>query len=112
MDEARADARDGFVVPAQHARIEAGTPEFRRTNVAVFFCGFAIFAILYCPQPVLPLFVAEFGVSPAQSSVAVSITAVVMAVSMLFASSISEALGRKAMMLGALVASSAVTLAL
>ncbi len=112
MDEARADARDGFVVPAHNARIEAGTPEFRRTNVAVFFCGFAIFAILYCPQPVLPLFVAEFGVSPAQSSIAVSITAVVMAVSMLFASSISEALGRKAMMLGALVASSALTLAL
>ncbi len=97
---------------AAPARIEAGTPEFRRTNVAVFFCGFAIFAILYCPQPVLPLFAAEFGVTPAESSIAVSITAIVMAVSMLFASSVSEAVGRKVMMLGSLIASSALTLAL
>jgi len=112
MDEASADARDGLAKLHSAARIEAGTSEFRRTNVAVFFCGFAIFAILYCPQPVLPLFVAEFGVTPAQSSIAVSITAVVMAVAMLFASSISEALGRKGMMLGSLIASSALTLAL
>ena len=97
---------------AAPARIEAGTPEFRRTNVAVFFCGFAIFAILYCPQPVLPLLSAEFSVTPAQSSIAVSITAIVMAVAMLFASSVSEALGRKVMMLGSLIASSSLTLAL
>ena len=112
MNEAGADARDGLAAPLPPAKIEAGTPEFRRTNIAVFFCGFAIFAILYCPQPVLPLFVAEFGVSPAQSSIAVSVTAVVMAVSMLFASSVSEVWGRKVMMLGSLIASSALTLAL
>jgi MFS family permease len=112
MNEAGADARDGLAAPLPPAKIEAGTPEFRRTNIAVFFCGFAIFAILYCPQPVLPLFVAEFGVSPAQSSLAVSVTAVVMAVAMLFASSVSEAWGRKVMMLGSLILSSALTLAL
>ncbi len=110
MSEASA-VPDGLA-SAPPARIEAGTPEFRRTNIAVFFCGFAIFAILYCPQPVLPLFAAEFGVTPAQSSIAVSVTAVVMAISMLFASSISEAVGRKVMMLASLVASSALTLAL
>ena len=112
MNEAGADPRDRLAAPLPPARIEAGTPEFRRTNIAVFFCGFAIFAILYCPQPVLPLFVAEFGVSPAQSSLAVSVTAVVMAVAMLFVSSVSEAWGRKVMMLGSLILSSALTLAL
>ena len=112
MKEASAGARDGLAAPHPPERIEAGTPEFRRTNIAVFFCGFAIFAVLYCPQPVLPLFVAEFGVSPAQSSLAVSVTAVVMAVAMLFASSVSEAWGRKVMMLGSLILSSALTLAL
>ena len=93
-------------------KIEAGTPAFRRTNIAVFSCGFSIFAVLYCPQPVLPLFTQEFQVTPAQSSLAVSLTAIVMAIAMLFVSSLSEALGRKPMMLAALASSSALTLAL
>jgi YNFM family putative membrane transporter len=97
---------------AEDSGILAGTPEFRRTNIAVFSCGFSIFAILYCPQPVLPQLVQEFGVTPATSSLAVSLTAIVMAVAMLFASSLSEVVGRKALMLGALVGSSVLTLAL
>ena len=97
---------------AEDTGILAGTPEFRKTNIAVFSCGFSIFAILYCPQPVLPQLVQEFGVTPATSSLAVSLTAIVMAVAMLFASSLSEVVGRKALMLGALVGSSLLTLAL
>ena len=94
------------------ARIAAGTPAFRRTNVAIFFCGFSIFAILYCTQPILPLYSETFGVSAAESSLAVSLTAATMAVSMLFASSLSEVVGRKPMMLAALLSSSALTLLL
>lgn len=94
------------------ARIRAGTPAFRRTNVAIFSCGFSIFAILYCTQPVLPSFVQEFGVSAAESSLALSLTTATMAIAMLFASSLSEVVGRKSMMLASLVASSALTLAL
>ena len=89
------------------SRIAAGTPEFRRTNIAIFFCGFSIFAILYCTQPVLPLFSETFGVSASESSLALSLTTATMAVAMLFASSLSEVVGRKSMMLGALLASSA-----
>ncbi|MBX9760829.1 MAG: MFS transporter [Beijerinckiaceae bacterium] len=102
--------------PAQEAsapaRIAAGTPAFRRINIAIFFCGFSIFAILYCTQPVLPLFTEEFGVSAAESSLALSLTTATMAVAMLFASSLSEVVGRKPMMLAALVSSSALTLLL
>lgn len=94
------------------ARIAAGTPEFRRVNVAIFFCGFSIFAILYCTQPVLPLFSETFGVSAAESSLALSLTTATMAVAMLFASSLSEVVGRKPMMLGALASSSVLTLLL
>ncbi|MFN3892466.1 MAG: MFS transporter [Beijerinckiaceae bacterium] len=94
------------------SRIAAGTPEFRRVNVAIFFCGFSIFAILYCTQPVLPLFSESFGVSAAESSLALSLTTATMAVAMLFASSLSEVVGRKPMMLGALASSSALTLLL
>ena len=94
------------------ARIAAGTPEFRRTNIAIFFCGFSIFAILYCTQPVLPLFSETFGVSAAESSLALSLTTATMAFAILFASSLSEVVGRKSMMLGALLASSALTFVL
>ncbi|HEY8578484.1 MAG TPA: MFS transporter, partial [Beijerinckiaceae bacterium] len=93
-------------------RIAAGTPAFRRTNVAIFSCGFSIFALLYCTQPVLPLFSQEFGVSAAESSLALSLTTITMAVAMLFASSLSEVVGRKPLMLWALVASCVLTLVL
>lgn len=93
-------------------KIEVGTPAFRRVNIAVFSCGFSIFAILYCPQPVLPLLTQEFGITPAESSLAVSLPCITMAVAMLFASSLSDAIGRKPLMLAALALSSLLTLAL
>jgi YNFM family putative membrane transporter len=97
---------------ASPARIAVGTPEFRRVNVAVFSCGFSIFAILYCTQPVLPQLAREFAVTPAQSSLALSLTTITMAVAMLVASSISEVVGRKPPMVFALVGSALLTLAL
>ena len=99
------------VSDAPHARIIAGTPAFRRINIAIFACGFSIFALLYSVQPVLPLFTQEFGISAAESSLALSLTAGAMALSMVFAGSLSEVVGRKSMMLGALIASSLLTLA-
>jgi YNFM family putative membrane transporter len=93
-------------------KIVRGTPAYRRTSLAIFSCGFSIFAILYCTQPILPQLTQEFGVTPAQSSLALSLTTITMAVAMLFASSLSEAVGRKPMMLGALITSSILTLAL
>lgn len=98
-------------VSEPHARITAGTPAFKRINVAIFACGFSIFALLYSVQPVLPLFTQEFGISAAESSLALSLTAGAMALSMVFAGSLSEVVGRKSMMLGALIASSLLTLA-
>ena len=97
---------------ATPGRIAAGSPAFRKVNVAVFFCGFSIFAILYSAQPLMPLFVNEFGVTPAESSLALSLPSITMAVAMLVASSASEALGRKPMMVAALIGSSLLTLAL
>jgi YNFM family putative membrane transporter len=93
-------------------KIAAGTSEFRRVNIAVFSCGFSIFAILYCPQPVLPQLAREFAVTPAQSSLALSLTTITMAIAMLFASSLSEVYGRKLLMVLALVGSAILTLAL
>ena len=71
--------------------IEAGTPAFRRTILALFAAGFSTFALLYCVQPLMPEFSREFGVGAAASSLSLSLTTGLLAVSMLVASSLSEA---------------------
>ena len=90
--------------------IEAGTPAFRRTNLALFAAGFSTFALLYCVQPLMPEFSREFGVGAAASSLSLSLTTGLLAVSMLVASSLSEALGRKPVMVVSLLASAGLTL--
>jgi len=88
-----------LVNPADPAAyIERGTPAFRRTNLALFSAGFSTFALLYCVQPLLPVFSREFGVSPAASSLSLSLTTVMLAASVLVAGSLSEAWGRKSVM--------------
>ncbi len=86
--------------------IERGTREFRLTNVALFAAGFTTFALLYCVQPIMPVFSQEFGIGPAAASLSLSITTQCLAVSMLVASSLSEVFGRKPVMVTSLVASS------
>jgi YNFM family putative membrane transporter len=86
--------------------IERGTREFRLTNVALFAAGFTTFALLYCVQPVMPVFSQEFGVSAAEASLSLSTTTLSLAFCMLIASSLSESLGRKPVMVASLFASS------
>src|SRR5437879_5463483 len=84
--------------------IHHGTPEFRRTNLALFSAGFSTFALLYCVQPLLPVFSREFAVSPAESSLSLSLTTIMLAGSVLVAGSLSEARGRKSVMFASLLA--------
>src|SRR3954469_22302346 len=90
--------------------IRHGTPEFRRTNLALFAAGFATFALLYCVQPLLPVFAKYFHVSAAQSSLSLSLTTGLLAPAMIVAGAWSETRGRKPMMVMSLVASSVLTL--
>ncbi|WBV41969.1 MFS transporter [Pseudoroseomonas cervicalis] len=90
--------------------IERGTTEFRRTNLAFLCAGFSTFALLYCVQPLLPGFSAAFHVSPATSSLALSLPTAVMAFAMLLASAVSEALGRKPLMVASVFGSALLTL--
>ena len=91
--------------------IERGTAEFHHTNLAVFSAGFSAFALLYCVQPLLPVFSKEFGVSASNSSLAVSLTTGFLAGSVLIAGSLSEAWGRKPVMLVSLMAAALLTVA-
>lgn len=96
---------------APEAHIERGTAAFRQTNLAVFAAGFSTFALLYCVQPLLPEFSREFGVGAAASSLAVSLTTGTLAVSMLAIGSVSEAVGRKPVMVASLFAAALLTIA-
>lgn len=78
--------------------IEAGTPEFRRANLAMFFGGFATFAMLYGTQPILPRLTEVFAVSPATASLSVSGGMAALAVMLIPASVLSDRYGRGTVM--------------
>jgi MFS transporter, YNFM family, putative membrane transport protein len=88
-----------------------GTPAFRRTNLAMFAAGVATFGLLYCVQPLMPEFSAQFQVSAAESALSLSLPSAVVAVTMLFAGPVSDAYGRKSVMTLSLLASAIMALA-
>ena len=90
--------------------IRPGTPAFRRTTFALAAAGFSTFAVLYAVQPLLPIFAAEFSVSPAESSLALSLPCALLAVALLVVSPLSEVWGRKPVMLASLFASAILTI--
>ena len=86
--------------------IERRTRAFRHANVALFAAGFTTFALLYCVQPIMPVFSHEFGVDAAEASLSMSAATQSLAFAMLVASSLSEVFGRKRVMVTSLFASS------
>ena len=90
--------------------IRSGTPAFRRATVALAASGFSTFAVLYGVQPLMPVFAEDFGVSPAESSLALSLPCATLALSLLVVSPLSEVWGRKPVMLASLLASALLTL--
>lgn len=90
--------------------ITAGTPIFRRTTLALFAAGFSTFAVLYGVQPLMPVFADEFHVSPAESSLSLSLPCAMLAVALLVVSPLSEVWGRKPIMVASLFASAILTL--
>lgn len=91
--------------------VRLGTPAYHRINLALFCAGFVTFITLYDVQPLLPLFAAEFGVLPAVASLPLSISTAALAFGMLLAGTVSESVGRRQLMAGALVLTSLLALA-
>lgn len=90
--------------------IRHGTAAFRRTNLALFAAGFATFGLLYCVQPLMPEFSRYYGVGAASSALSLSLTTGVLAFAMLFAGGISDAFGRKSVMVVSLLSSAVLVL--
>ncbi|MEI6703594.1 MAG: MFS transporter, partial [Deltaproteobacteria bacterium] len=91
-------------------QVRVGTAEFRRINIALFCAGFVTFITLYNVQPLLPLFAKEFGVSPAVASLPLSCATIALALGMLIAGTVSETVGRRALMTVALFLTSLLAL--
>lgn len=83
----------------------AGSAAYRLVSVILFVAGFSTFATLYCVQPLMPEFTRVFGVTPAESSLALSLSTGVLAVAMLVSGMISDRFGRKPIMAVSLLAS-------
>ena len=81
-----------------------------RVTLALFSAGLATFALLYCVQPILPVLSQQFGVSPATSSLSLSISTGLMALGLLVTGPLSDAIGRKSVMVTALMLAAICTL--
>jgi YNFM family putative membrane transporter len=91
------------------ALIDRGSPAFRRVNLAMFAAGFAAFSLMYCVQPLLPVFADDFHVSPAGASLALSLSTFSLAGALLVASALSEVWGRKTIMAGSIIGAALLT---
>lgn len=90
-----------MTTPSPHpdaTRLEAGAPGFARTVALLFFGGFSCFATLYATQPLLPQLAAEFGVTPAVASTAVSAGTAALALMLIPSAVLSDRIGRKTLM--------------
>jgi len=99
---AQADAR-AAAAPSDY--LARGTPALRRAQWALFAAGFSTFSLLYCVQPLMPLFTHSFDVSPAQSSLVLSLCTGLLAVAIFLVGLFSQALPRKRIMALSLFAS-------
>jgi YNFM family putative membrane transporter len=87
-----------------------GSAAYWRISFALFLAGFATYSLLYCVQPLLPVFADTFNVGAAGSSFALSLTTGFLAFSMLCAGPLSEALGRRGLMFASMCGAAALNL--
>jgi YNFM family putative membrane transporter len=86
--------------------LQRGTTAYRNSSLALFAAGLATFAVLYCVQPLFPIYSAQFGLSPAAASLSLSVSTLLLAVTLPIAGFISDAVGRKTIMVASLGLSS------
>ncbi|MDS0793906.1 MFS transporter [Burkholderia pseudomultivorans] len=80
------------------AGVSPRSAAYKRIAFALFLAGFATFSLLYCVQPLLPAFAREFALGAASSSLSLSLSTGMLAVSILCAGALSERVGRRGLM--------------
>ena len=81
-----------------------GSPSYRRLTLAMLFAGFSTFSLLYSAQPLLPLFAQQYELTATSASLAVSLATGPLAVAILVAGAISDKVGRRPLMVVAMIA--------
>ncbi|ATY09677.1 MFS transporter [Amycolatopsis sp. AA4] len=84
----------------------------RRVKVAVAAAGFTSFALLYAPQAVLPQLAGQYHLDPGGAALAVSVATGALAISVLPIAALSEAIGRRPVIIASVVLSSVLGLLL
>ncbi len=79
-------------------RNEASAPRSRHERAALYLATIACYADMYVTQPILPELSREFGVAPAQAGLSVSAVVLVLAAVSTTYGALSDALGRKRIM--------------
>ena len=92
-------------------RAVPGSHTARRIGIALFLAGFATFSLLYCVQPLLPLFANDFGLAPATSALALSLATGALAPAILAAGALSERVDRRRLMFVSMTAAAVLNLA-
>src|ERR1700722_8374273 len=103
-----------FVQPrhaGEPAWTESGSRAYHRVSLALFLAGFATFSLLYCVQPLLPAFARDFRVSPAESSLPLSLSTGFLAIAILCAGAVSEVVGRRGLMFASLIGAAILNMA-
>ncbi|GAC33091.1 major facilitator transporter [Paraglaciecola polaris LMG 21857] len=84
---------------SQSGMITPHTAPFWHATLALCLGSFMVFANLYVTQPLLPMISEQFAVSPLHSSVSFTISTLTLGISLLFYGPLSDAIGRKGIML-------------
>jgi YNFM family putative membrane transporter len=90
--------------------LERGSRAYWRASIALLFAGYATFSLLYCVQPLLPAFSATFDVTPAQSSLSLSLSTAALALAVFIAGFVSEGWSRHKLMTLSLTVSAVLTI--
>ncbi|OKO94779.1 MFS transporter [Geobacillus proteiniphilus] len=92
--------------------IEKGSNKYLKASISLFFGGFVTFAVLYTPQPLLPIFAKQFHISAAAASLTVSASTGTLAVMMLIAANLSDRIGKKRVMIASMWLTSLLAIAM
>jgi MFS transporter, YNFM family, putative membrane transport protein len=97
--------------PAAHTGHPPGSAAYRRAVGSLFVAGLATFVLLYSAQAIFTELAREFDVSPAASTLSLSLTTGALAVTILLLGPVSDRVGRTPLIHVSLAASSVVAVA-